>query len=88
VPSDLIPDDLLSDPDVYNAVKQLALGAIREAQDILNDGIPAIKLQLIRSLLPQIARSLATKREDSEEKELQEELSNLYGNIAKEWGSG
>lgn len=73
-----IPPALANDPEVYTAIKEFVLDVITEAREILKTSSPAIQLQLIRSVLPIAARSLATKSSDDGMDAMREEVKEMY----------
>lgn len=63
------------DPEVRAAMKQLAMTALGEAQSLLTNAIPSVKMQLIKSLLPTLSRSLQVREG--------EDLAEFAGTVAK-----
>ena len=74
-----------NDPEVREAVKQLALDTVQSARDVLATGSPAIQLQMIRILLPGISRTVGKSDEKGDE-ELRKGLEKMYGDITKALG--
>lgn len=75
------------DPEVRAAIRRLAIDAIEQARELLIDASPNIKMQMIRQLLPALAKSLsAGKDEDEATKEALATVTELYENMQEEWG--
>jgi hypothetical protein len=75
------------DPEIRAAIKQLALTAIEEAADLIQNAAPNVKANLIRQLLPPLAKSLAAgKGEDDALKEMRVAIEAMYGVAMTEWG--
>ncbi len=68
---------LEADPDVYDAVKSLALRTIEAAVDILDTAAPQQQLQMIRIMLPRLTSSLRTAPED-DKGELRDGMTAIY----------
>lgn len=76
-----LPPGLEDDPDILEAVKALTLAAISEAQHLIDNGIPAVKMQLIRTVLPAAAKALASKKGTDAKEELQAEMKKMYAGV-------
>ncbi len=75
----LIPEGLglEHDPEVYDAVKALALKSVAAAVDILDTAAPQQQLQMIRILIPRLTSSLKTASTD-DKAELRDQVAGLY----------
>lgn len=80
-----LPAGLENDPEVYAAMKELALSAIRAAHDNLENSAPFVQMQVVRMLLPSVTRSLAHRSEDDDD-ELKTELAALYADVRSSIG--
>lgn len=76
----IIPDNIAADPEVYEAMKQLALDTINHARDILDTAAPAQQLTMIRILLPKLTASLGSG-DEKKDKELREGLEAMYADV-------
>lgn len=81
-----IPAGLENDPEVYAAMKSLALSAIQNAKEILETTAPSVQMQVVRMLLPAVSRSLSQRNEDDND-ELKAELQSLYEDVRKHIGA-
>lgn len=69
------------DPEVKASAKALALSTIAHAQYLLDRGQPAMKLQIIRSLLPTALASLKESPEDASVGELRDEMAAVLAEV-------
>jgi hypothetical protein len=78
----LIPEGfgLEDDPEVYAAVKELALHSVHVAMDILDEAAPQQQLQMIRILMPRLMGTLSKGGEDDNE-ELRKRLNEMYAEV-------
>lgn len=76
-----LPAGLENDPDVRDAVKALTLTAIEEATELMETAAPAIKLQLIRVVLPAAARALAAGGSEDDLVELRQAVTTMNESI-------
>jgi hypothetical protein len=81
-----LPAGLEHDPEVFQAMKRLALAAIESATDLLETSAPAIQMQMIRLLLPQVSRSLSTAKGD-DDGELKAAVSEMYDAVRASIGA-
>lgn len=72
------------DQEVRAKVKELALKALDEVEDILDHGTPAVKTTVLRSFVPALVREMNKKKEDDEIQELKAQMAELI----KEMRSG
>lgn len=78
---------LEDDPEIREAIKQLALTAIEEASELIQHAAPNVKANLIRQLLPPLAKSLASgKGEDEALVEMRSAIGEMYDAAMQEWG--
>lgn len=78
---------LEDDPEIRDAIKQLALTAIEEAADLIQNAAPNVKANLIRQLLPPLAKSLASGKGDDEALvEMRKAIEQMYGTAMDQWG--
>lgn len=77
-----IPEALAEDPEILSAAKSLILDSIAHAQELLDEGIPSVKMGIIRSLLP-AAVKLATHQKtlDDEVEELRAQVNDMYARM-------
>lgn len=71
---------LEQDPDIYLAVKRLALTAIDAAIDILDSAAPAQQAIIIRILLPRLTSALRTAPED-DKGELRASVTAIFDKV-------
>ena len=76
---------LESDPDVREAVKQLALHTIEITEEILDSAAPQQQLQMIRILMPRIVSSIG-KETGEEDEAMKAAVQSLYDNIMEQTG--
>lgn len=81
----VLPAGLEQDPEIYDALKQLALDAIESARDNLRRSAPSIQLQVVRLVLPSVSRALANQRDDSDD-DLKEAVDAMYADVRKAIG--
>lgn len=79
--SQLVTQAAAQDELVKQAVRKLAFEVVHEAHKLLNQGSPATRLSVIRSLLPALVRSLEKQDEGDSNAKLQKELADLMGEI-------
>lgn len=84
---DVIPASLAQDPEVFAAVKNLVLDAIEDAREMMDTASPAIKMQLIKSLLPVAARALALRDADDGMDELKNAVKEMHETVADHIGA-
>lgn len=72
---------LEDDPEVYDAIKRLALHSVDVAIDILDEAAPREQLSLIRMLLPRLTGSL-TKGGEDEQAELRAAVAKMYEEVS------
>ena len=76
-----IPVELLGllsdDAEVRSALKALALSSIAAAQDLMDNAIPGVKIQVIRSILPALTKALQAQ-DNKELDELKETVGAMY----------
>lgn len=78
-------NQVVDDPDVVSAVKALALQAIREAQDMLSSHTaPAIRQQMVKSILPTLVKSLEANRDANTDDELRAQMTDLLTQVRGE----
>lgn len=77
----LVTQAAAQDEIVKQAVRKLAFEVVHEAHKLLNQGSPATRLSVIRSLLPALVRSLEKTDEGDSNKELQNQLAGLMDEI-------
>lgn len=69
------------DPEVYAAVKKLALKTVDAAIEILDTAAPAQQLQMIRVVLPRFTGGLSQKAGDGHD-ELRGRVEEMFGAVA------
>ncbi len=80
-----LPAGIENDPEVFAAIKQLALLTIAQTRDLLLTAAPSVQQSVIRMLLPQLTRSLANGNTDDNE-DLKKEVSDLYAEVRASLG--
>lgn len=80
------PEELLrkvaNDDEVRARTKQLALCVLDEAEHLILEGNPSVKVTMIRSLMPTLAKSLDKQDEVSEVDLMRQEVQHLMAAIA------
>lgn len=75
-------NQVVDDPDVVAAVKSLALEAISQAREMLQPHMtPAIRQQMVRSILPTLVKSLEANRDASTDDELRAQMNDLFAAV-------
>lgn len=75
---DALFNQVVDDPEVVAAVKDLALTAIGEAREMLSPHVaPQIRQQMVRTLLPTLVKSLEASRDTGTQDELRAEMKAL-----------
>lgn len=82
-----LPAGLDEDNEIRDAVKRLYLDGLSEARKILTHGSPAIRLQLIRSLLTSAAKTLNKPSDGDDNGELRQKMDELYSSVNKAIGT-
>lgn len=77
-----LPQGIENDPEVYEAVKRLALKTVDAAIDILDTAAPQQQLQMIRVVLPRFTGGLSQKAGDGND-ELRGQVTEMFGAIAQ-----
>lgn len=76
--TDLIPEVVADDDEIRQRLHKLVVTCIEEMEQMVRVGSPTQKMAAIRSLMPQIARVLERKEEESNEiMELREEFKKM-----------
>jgi hypothetical protein len=70
------------DPEVYAAVKRLALATVEAAIDILDTAAPQQQQQMIRIVLPRFTGGLSQKAGDQNE-ELRGKVTEMFATVAE-----
>lgn len=71
-------NQVVDDPDVVAAVKSLALETIAQARDMLAPHTaPHLRVQMVRSVLPTLVRSLEANRDANTDDELRAQMAEL-----------
>lgn len=77
----VIPPELLGllsdDSEVRTALKSLALSSIAAAQDLMDNAIPGVKIQVIRSILPALTKALQAQ-DNKELDDIKETVASMY----------
>lgn len=79
--AELVTHAAAQDEIVKEAVRKLAFEVVHEAHKLLNQGSPATRMSVIRSLLPALVRSLEKTDEGDSNKELQKQLAELMQEV-------
>lgn len=72
---------VVDDPDVKQMVKDLAMDALGEARFMIENGSPAVKMGLIKSLMPALVQSLKETQSGDGLKELRDAQVELFGQM-------
>lgn len=67
-----------NDAEIEHKVRLLALDALHHAQYILDYGTPALKMQVIRSVLPAMTKELAREQEDEAITKMRAEMIEMF----------
>lgn len=76
------------DPEIRERARQFALDLMTEAEDMLHNGAPAIKLQLVRSGLVNILRSIRQEKETDETILLKQQMEEMRAEMRGYIGGG
>jgi hypothetical protein len=77
-----IPAGIEHDPEIYAAVKKLAIATVDAAIDVLDTGSPAVQMQMIRIVLPRFTSSLNAQKGDGND-ELRGRVETMFGAVAE-----
>lgn len=72
---------VVDDPQIKTMVKGLAMDALREAKDILENGTPQVKQNLIRVLMPALVASLKETNSGDGLEELRKTQNALFASV-------
>lgn len=67
-----------NDAEIEQQVRRLAKSALDHAQYILNYGTPALKMQVIKSVLPAMTKELAREQENDIIAEMRNEMAAMF----------
>lgn len=71
-----------TDPEVYAAVKRLALATVEAAIEVLDTAAPSQQIQMIRVVLPRFTSGLNRKEGDDNE-ELRGKVTTMFSAVAE-----
>lgn len=76
-------EELLADaPAVLKTrVLKMTLTALGVAEDLLENGSPQVQMQVMRTVIPTLVKSLANQKDDSELDEMRKEFAELRREI-------
>lgn len=74
----LIPEIVANDDEIRARVRRLVLKCVDEMEEMLFTGPPNARMQLVKALIPQVAKVLEKQEEEAEEMvQLREEFTEL-----------
>lgn len=80
----LLVEALKDDEDVTREIKALALKAIREADHLLTHSMPNVKVQVIKSIMPAVARALQVSSVDNELQTVKDDIRTMIQEMRAE----
>lgn len=72
---------LKDDPEIASQMQTLALMAIQEADSLLRNGPPNVKVQVLRAIMPAVASALKASTVDNELEQFKDEMRQMMKEV-------